>query len=50
MSFTVYVRQAAELDIAEAQIWYEEQHAGLAAKFHHEFGVVMTRLAETPLI
>ena len=50
MSFTVYVRRAAELDVAEAQRWYEEQQAGLAAQFHHELSVVITRLAETPLI
>ncbi|HEY5140818.1 MAG TPA: hypothetical protein VIJ25_16110 [Methylococcales bacterium] len=50
MNFTVYVRRAAELDVAEAQIWYEEQQAGLAAQFHHELSVVITRLADTPLI
>lgn len=50
MSFTVYVRRTAELDVAEAQNWYEEQQAGLAADFHHEFGMVLARLAETPLI
>lgn len=36
--------------MAEAQNWYEEQQAGLAAGFHHEFGMVLARLAETPLI
>lgn len=50
MSFTVYIRRAAELDMAEAQLWYEEQQAGLAAKFHHELSMALTRLAETPFI
>ena len=50
MSFTVYVRRAAELDVAEAQLWYEEQQAGLAVKFHQELSTVFDRLAETPLI
>ena len=50
MSFTVYVRRAAELDVAEAQNWYEEQQAGLAADLHHEFGILLARLAATPLI
>jgi len=36
--------------VAEAQIWYEEQQAGLAVQFHHELNVVLTRLADTPLI
>lgn len=50
MSFTVYVRRAAELDLAEAQMWYEEQQVGLAAKFHLELDRVFARLTETPLI
>jgi plasmid stabilization system protein ParE len=50
LSFTVYVRRAAEIDVAEAQRWYEQQRAGLASDFHHEFGLVLARLAETPLI
>lgn len=50
MSFAVYVRRVAELEVAEAQIWYEEQQAGLAAKFHHELSKVLTRLSETPFI
>ncbi|MDP1774421.1 MAG: type II toxin-antitoxin system RelE/ParE family toxin [Methylobacter sp.] len=50
MSFTVYIRRAAELDVAEAQVWYEKQQIGLAAKFHHELSSVLAQLAETPLI
>jgi len=50
LSFTVYVRRAAELDVAKAQKWYEEQLVGLASDFHHEFSLVLARLAETPFI
>lgn len=50
MSFTIYVRRAAELDVAEAQMWYEEQQIGLAAEFHHELSMTLARLAETPCI
>lgn len=50
MSFAVRLRRAAELDVQEAQAWYEEQQAGLAEEFSHEVGAVMARLAETPLI
>ena len=50
MSYTVNVRHAAERDVVEAQHWYEQQRAGLAAQFHDEFARVIGRLAETPLI
>lgn len=50
MSFIVQVRRAAELDVAEAQIWYETQRAGLGAEFHSEVSQVIARLEETPLI
>ena len=50
MSFKVHVRRAAELDVAEAQVWYETQRAGLGADFHSEISKVFTVLTETPLI
>lgn len=50
MSFSVYVRRAAELDVAQALLWYEQQQAGLAAKFYEELGAALDRLAETPMI
>jgi plasmid stabilization system protein ParE len=50
LTFTVRLRRAAELDVEEAQIWYEEQQAGLAEDFNHEVDAVMARLAEAPLI
>lgn len=50
MSYEVQVRRAAELDIAEAQVWYETQQTGLGAEFRSEVSRVIDRLAETPLI
>lgn len=44
MSFKVQVRRAAELDVAEAQVWYETQRAGLGADFHSEISKVFTIL------
>lgn len=50
MSFVVHVRRAAELDVAQAQLWYETQRRGLGVEFHSEVSQVIDRLAETPLI
>lgn len=50
MSYEVQVRRAAELDIAEAQIWYETQQTGLGGAFRAEVSGVIDRLAATPLI
>lgn len=50
MSYEVQIRRAAELDIAEAQLWYEAQRSGLGAEFHSQVSQVIERLAETPLI
>ena len=50
MSYEVQVRRAAELDLAEAQVWYETQQTGLGAEFRSEVSRVIDRLAETPLI
>jgi plasmid stabilization system protein ParE len=50
LSFEVQVRRAAELDVAEAQLWYESQQSGLGREFHSEVLRVIDRLAETPLI
>ncbi|HCX31326.1 MAG TPA: recombinase [Blastocatellia bacterium] len=50
MSFDVQVRRAAELDVAEAQLWYEAQSSGLGAEFHSEVSQIIDRLAEAPLI
>ena len=50
MSFKVQVRRAAELDLAQAQVWYETQRAGLGADFHSEISEVFTVLTENPQI
>lgn len=36
LTFTVRFRRTAELDVQEAQSWYEEQQAGLAEDFNRE--------------
>jgi toxin ParE1/3/4 len=50
LSFVVHVRRAAELDIAEAQVWYETRLRGLGSEFYSEVSQVIDRLAESPLI
>jgi plasmid stabilization system protein ParE len=50
LSYEVQVRRAAELDVAEAQVWYETQQTGLGAQFRSEVSRVIDRLAGTPLI
>jgi len=50
LSCEVQVRRAAELDIAEAQVWYETQQTGLGAEFRSEVSRIIDRLAATPLI
>lgn len=50
MNFKVQVRRAAELDVAEAQVWYETQRSGLGAEFHSEISRIFAVLTETPLI
>ncbi len=50
MSYEVQVRRAAELDIAEAQVWYESQQTGLGAEFRSEISLTLDRLAQTPFI
>lgn len=50
LTFAVLLRRAAELDIQEAQDWYEAQQAGLSEDFGREIDAVMVRLAATPLI
>ena len=50
MTYEIQVRRAAELDIAEAQVWYESQQSGLGAEFRTEVSSVIARLTDTPLI
>lgn len=50
MSYEIHARRAAELDIAEAQVWYESQQNGLGGEFRAEISSVIDRLSETPFI
>jgi plasmid stabilization system protein ParE len=50
LTFNVQVRRAAELDFAEAQVWYENQRPGLGAEFQSEISQIISVLAQTPLI
>jgi len=50
LSYEVQIRRAAELDVAEAQLWYESQRNGLGAEFHSELSQTIDHLAQTPLI
>ena len=50
MSYEVQVRRAAELDIAEAQVWYETQQRNLGGEFRAEVSRVIDRLSGMPLI
>ncbi|WP_353218802.1 hypothetical protein [Salinisphaera sp. S4-8] len=50
MIYNVYLRRAAERDVFEAQQWYEQQQAGLAAEFNAEFNALIDRLAEAPFL
>ena len=50
MTYSVYVRRAAELDLAEGQVWCEDQCNGLGVEFRTEVSRIFDRLTETPLI
>lgn len=50
MSYEIQIRRAAELDIAEAQVWYETQQTGLGVKFLSEISRVIDRIVDTPHI
>lgn len=50
LNYTVEVRGAAELDVAETMDWYNEQVPGLGEAFLEDFAQVLERLADSPLI
>lgn len=50
MSFTVQVRRAAELEIAEAQLWYEAKDKSLGAEFLSQVSQTMNRILKMPLL
>jgi len=41
LSYELQVRRAAELDIAEAQVWYESRQSGLGGQFRSEVSLVI---------
>jgi hypothetical protein len=42
LNYEVQVRRTAELDIAEAQVWYESQQSGLGGEFRSEIFASLT--------
>lgn len=48
MTYDVVVRRVAELDILEAEVWYEEQKVGLGAEFRHEVDRALERIRFLP--
>jgi hypothetical protein len=50
LTFHLQVRRAAELDIAEAKVWYETQRPGLGIQLLAEISHVFSILEETPFI
>jgi toxin ParE1/3/4 len=50
LSYEIQVRRAAEVDISEAQVWYDSQRSGLGGEFRTEIFRVFDRVAETPFI
>jgi len=50
LSFDIQVRRAAEIDVAEAQLWSEAHLTGLGAEFLSEVEHVIDRLSKTPFI
>jgi plasmid stabilization system protein ParE len=50
LTYDVTVRPQAEVDLAEAQSWYDDQRPGLGTEFREAVDQLLARLAETPLI
>jgi plasmid stabilization system protein ParE len=50
MSLRLTIRKRARDDIATARDWYDEQTAGLGARFGDELATVMDSLVSHPLI
>ena len=49
MRRTLIVRAEAEADLAASQLWYEEQHEGLGARFIAEVDGTFRRIQANPL-
>jgi plasmid stabilization system protein ParE len=48
MTLDVRLRPEAELDLADAALWYEEQYPELGCRFLDEIVAVFSTIAETP--
>ena len=49
MSYAVRLRPEAELDLAGAASWYEQQRRGLGQEFLDEFLALINKLSESPM-
>lgn len=49
MKYQVWLREEADLDLAEAASWYETQKAGLGHAFLDEVQLTLEAIGETPL-
>ena len=50
MTLEVRLRPEAELDLADAALWYEEQRPGLGHQFLDEALSVLSTISESPLM
>ncbi|TCO89290.1 ParE-like toxin of type II ParDE toxin-antitoxin system [Chthoniobacter flavus] len=50
MSFRVLLRPAAEVDIAQAAAWYDEQQPGLGGEFLEEIARIIEGLPANPFL
>lgn len=49
MSLPIVVRPLAELDLADAEDWYESRRFGLGGEFREAAGRALARVGEAPL-
>ncbi len=50
MTLPIIVRPQAELDLLEAQRWYEKQRPGLGARYREAVDALLQQLSKAPLI
>jgi len=49
LTLPVFLRRAAELDLAAIEDWYESQRQGLGGEFRQSVNEAITRIADSPL-
>jgi plasmid stabilization system protein ParE len=49
LTLPVFLRRAAELDLAAIEEWYDSQREGLGAEFRQVVDEAITRIADSPL-